>query len=60
MTTAAGRWPHLTPRRAPSEGAVATAPAPACGWTLPPAGGRLAPVRAKTATAEAATSPPLT
>ena len=42
------------------QGAVATAPAPACGWTFPPPGGRLAPVRAKTATAEAATSPPLT
>src|SRR5205807_4685441 len=40
-------------------GAVATAPAPACGWTCAAAGGRLAPIRAKTATAEAATSPPL-
>jgi len=41
------------------EGAVATASARACGWTWPPGCGRLAPINAKAATAEAAISPPL-
>ena len=40
-------------------GAVAAAPAPACGWAWPAAGVRPAPIMAKAATAEAATSPPL-
>jgi len=40
-------------------GAVADVPAPACGWAWLAAGVRSAPIRAKAATAEAATSPPL-
>jgi hypothetical protein len=40
-------------------GAVATAPVPACGWACLAGSGRLAPIMAKTATAETATSPPL-
>ena len=41
------------------EGAVATAPAPACGWTLPPPGGQF-DGQGEAAAAEAAASPPLT
>ena len=41
------------------EGAVATDPAPACGWTAVECGVRSAPISAKTATADAATRPPL-
>jgi hypothetical protein len=40
-------------------GAVATAPAPACGWRWLGAGVWLAPIRAKAATAEPATRPPV-
>ena len=40
-------------------GAVATAPAPACGWRWLDAGVWLAPIRAKAATAEPATRPPV-
>ena len=40
-------------------GEVATAPAPACGWRWLAAGAWLAPIRAKAATAEPATSPPV-
>jgi len=39
---------------------VATTPGPACGWRCVLGVGRSAPISAKTATAEAATSPPLT
>ncbi|MGH3178185.1 MAG: hypothetical protein ACRDPF_30465, partial [Streptosporangiaceae bacterium] len=39
-------------------GEVAAAPAPACGWRCLAAGAWLAPIRAKAATAEPATSPP--
>ena len=59
MTTTAGRPGALDVDARAEEGAVATAPAPACGWTCPAAGGRSAPIRAKTATATAAASPPL-
>ena len=41
------------------EGAVATTPAPACGWMPAVCGVRSAPIRAKTATAEAATRTPV-
>ena len=41
------------------EGAIATVPAPACGWMPVGCGVRSAPIRAKTATAEAATRTPL-
>ena len=40
-------------------GVVATAPAPACGWRWLDAGEWLAPIRAKAATAEPATRPPV-
>jgi len=40
-------------------GVVATAPAPACGWRWLAAGVRFAPIRAKAATAEPATSAPV-
>jgi hypothetical protein len=40
-------------------GELATAPAPACGWRWPDDGVWLAPIRAKAATAEPATSPPV-
>ena len=40
-------------------GWVAAAPAPACGWAWPAEGVRSAPIKAKAATAEPATSPPL-
>ena len=40
-------------------GRVAAAPAPVCGWRWLPAGARFAPIRAKAATAEPATSPPV-
>jgi hypothetical protein len=40
-------------------GEVATAPAPACGWRWLDAGVWLAPIRAKAATAEPATRPPV-
>jgi hypothetical protein len=42
-----------------AEGVVATAPAPACGCRWLAAGVWLAPIRAKAATAEPATSPPV-
>jgi hypothetical protein len=40
-------------------GRVAAAPAPVCGWRWLPSGARFAPIRAKAATAEPATSPPV-
>jgi len=42
---------------APSAGAVARLPADVCGWSCPAAGVRLAPIRAKAATADPATTP---
>jgi hypothetical protein len=52
--------PGLAGGLAVEAGTVATAaPAPACGWRCWPAGGRFAPINAKAATAEPATSPPV-
>jgi len=42
---------------APRAGAVAGLPADACGWSCPAAGVRFAPIRAKAATADPATTP---
>ena len=44
---------------AAEDGAVTTTPAPACGWRELSAGDRFAPINAKAATPEPATSPPV-
>jgi hypothetical protein len=44
---------------AAEDGAVTTTPAPACGWRELSAGDRFAPIKAKAATPEPATSPPV-